>query len=408
MAEAHKPRSAREAAEHVAATLRRAGHAALLAGGCVRDMLMGRTPADYDVATDAVPARVTSLFRRTLLVGEQFGVVVVVLGKNRVEVATFRSESGYADGRHPADVRFSDARQDAARRDFTINGMFLDPATGEVIDYVDGRADLAARRIRAIGEPAQRFTEDHLRMLRAVRFGCVLDFAIEEETEAAIGKLAGLIRDVSAERIWQEWAKVLANSNRATGWRLAQRTGLVAAIWPDLVDCADEIGQRMGQLPPEADAAPGLACQFWGLPVEAVHERCRRLSLDNARRTSVAWLVEHGRDVLDARLDLVTLKKRLATGEWTRLIQFAGSLIGPDDSAARTNLAANVEAAGRVDPAAVAPEPLINGHDVMSMGQVEGPRIGQTLAAVYDAQLAEQIASREEALTLAREFLQRR
>jgi poly(A) polymerase len=408
MCDANKPKFAREAAEHVAATLRRAGHTALLAGGCVRDMLMDRPPADYDVATDAVPARVTALFRRTLLVGEQFGVVVVVLGKNRVEVATFRSESGYADGRHPIDVRFSDARQDAARRDFTINGMFLDPASGEVIDYVGGRADLAARRIRAIGEPTQRFTEDHLRMLRAVRFACVLDFAIEEETERAIGKLVGLIRDVSAERIWQEWAKVLANSNRATGWRLAQRTGLVAAIWPDLVDRAEEIARRLDRIPPEADAAVGLACQFFGLPIEAVHDRCRQLSLDNNRRTSVAWLVEHCRDLLADQLDLVTLKKRLASGEWTRLVQFATSLIEPGDPAGRAaalNLAANVEAAGRVDPAAVAPPPLIDGHDVMSMGQVEGPRIGQVLAAVYDAQLAEQINTREEALTLARELL---
>ena len=435
-----RPRSPRDAAAGVAARLAAAGHVALFAGGCVRDLLMGREPADYDVATDAVPARVCALFRRTLQVGVQFGVVVVVTGKFRVEVATFRSESGYADGRHPGEVKFSDARQDALRRDFTVNGMFLDPLAGQggrpgptapldaVLDYVGGRADLAARVIRAIGVADERFAEDHLRMLRAVRFAAVLGFEMESHTEQAVVRLAPLIADVSAERIWQEWAKVLASPARAVGWRLAIRTGLAGVLWPELIEHAAGIDSRLDRLAPAADAVAALACQFLPLSVAAVHDRCRQLALDNRRREAVAWLVEHAADLLAGQLDVVALKKRMADENWPRLIEVAQASAGGEKGSraisgrrvaggspatesseiARdpfSSLTANLAAAGRIAPAKVAPPPLIDGHDVMALGQVEGPAVGRVLAAVYDAQLADAIRTREEAIALARRLL---
>lgn len=402
-----KPTSAREAATRVADRLREAGCVALFAGGCVRDLLLGRSPADYDVATDAVPAKVRSLFRRTIEVGAQFGVVIVVLGEFQIEVATFRSEAGYADGRHPTEVRFSDARQDAARRDFTINGMFLDPRTGEVIDYVGGRADLSAGVIRAIGQADERFAEDHLRMLRAVRFAANLDFALEPATEAAIARHARLITDVSAERVWQEWGeKLLGGPGRSAGWRLAEKLGLRAVLWPELSPHAAAIEARLARLSADADAVVALACQFMDRSVAQVHEACRALALDNRRRLAVAWLVEHARDLVAGPLDIVALKKRLADENWSRLVGLSAAALDPADGAGRANLDANRAAAGAIAPGDIAPPPLIDGQDVMSLGQPEGPAIGRVLAAVYDEQLADRVRTRDEAMAVARRLLQ--
>ncbi|MCX5675205.1 MAG: hypothetical protein NTX87_09360, partial [Planctomycetota bacterium] len=199
----------KQLAEAVIVRLREAGHEALLAGGCVRDLLLGRPAKDYDVATSARPEEVLRLFPKALTVGVSFGVVVVADGPLQVEVATFRSDLGYTDGRRPDQVAFTDARHDAARRDFTINGMFLDPAGGEVVDYVGGRKDLEARIIRAVGDPRARFAEDHLRMLRAVRFAAELGFAIDGGTAAAIQELAPKAARVSGERVAMELERLL-------------------------------------------------------------------------------------------------------------------------------------------------------------------------------------------------------
>ena len=193
--------SSKQAAIEIVSRLQEHGFQALLAGGCVRDMLLGRPAKDYDVATDARPADVVRLFRRTLQVGAKFGVVIVLLHSEQVEVATFRSEAGYEDGRHPTEVRFTSAAEDASRRDFTINGMFYDPFKGQVIDYVEGQADLERRIIRTIGIPEERFSEDYLRMLRAVRFSTQLGFAIESETYAAVSRNAAKIVRIRGERI---------------------------------------------------------------------------------------------------------------------------------------------------------------------------------------------------------------
>ena len=199
--------------------LQRAGHRALWAGGCVRDLLMDREPSDYDVATDATPDRVMGLFRRTIPVGVSFGVVRVLGPREAgaVEVATFRSDGRYDDGRRPQSVTFGTPEADARRRDFTINGMFLDPVRDEILDLVGGKKDLEARVLRAIGDPIERFAEDKLRLLRAVRFAARLGFELEQSTKAAIASMAGEVRVVSAERIAEELRKMLVHPSRGRG-----------------------------------------------------------------------------------------------------------------------------------------------------------------------------------------------
>ena len=214
--------------------LRRSGFQALLAGGCVRDMLLARRASDYDVATNAQPQNVIGLFKRTLKVGAKFGVVIILIEGRQVEVATFRTETGYADGRHPNVVEFAGAAEDAGRRDFTINGMFYDPLQKEVIDYVNGQADLKSQIVRTIGRPAERFGEDYLRMLRAVRFSTQLGFAIESSTWSAICSNAKKIIKISGERIAIELEGILVNPNRSAGASMLFESGFAEAIFPGL------------------------------------------------------------------------------------------------------------------------------------------------------------------------------
>ena len=213
-----------------------AGEEALLAGGAVRDLLLGRTPSDFDLATSATPERVAELFSRTVMVGAQFGVVRVIDGEaeSEVEVATFRADLSYRDGRHPEGVRYTDAREDAIRRDFTINGLFFDPSTSEVIDYVGGIEDLAQGRLRAIGDPRTRFEEDRLRLLRAVRFSVALGLPIESRTWDAVLEFAPSIVKVSAERIRDEIEKMLIHPRREYAYHLLSDSGLMGAILPEV------------------------------------------------------------------------------------------------------------------------------------------------------------------------------
>jgi len=215
----------RAGAFHIIRVLREQGYQALLAGGCVRDLLMGRTPKDWDVATDAAPEAVLRLFARTEAVGAQFGVVIVSLEDGRYEVARFRRDGRYLDGRHPEEVEFSGPEEDARRRDFTINGMFYDPLAERLIDFVGGQEDLEGKQVRAIGEPRQRFAEDYLRLLRAARFAARLGFQIEAETFAAIREMAPCIRRVSAERARDELTRLLTEGGRRAArsccWRPA-------------------------------------------------------------------------------------------------------------------------------------------------------------------------------------------
>jgi poly(A) polymerase len=215
--------------------LRLSGHEALLAGGCVRDLLLGREPKDFDVATSATPDEVVALFPGALTVGAHFGVVVVRQDHEQIEVATFRTDGSYKDGRHPESVTFSTAAEDAQRRDFTINGLFRDPIEDRVIDYVGGAADLEKRVLRAIGDAHQRFDEDKLRLLRAVRFATTLGFEIEEKTWQAVREHAPAIQSVSAERIRDELIKIFLHPNRLRGFDLLMDSGLMAQVLPEIL-----------------------------------------------------------------------------------------------------------------------------------------------------------------------------
>ena len=214
--------------------LRAAGHEALYAGGCVRDALMGKTPHDFDIATSARPEQVQALFPRTVLVGAQFGVILVIEDGSEYQVATFRSDGIYKDGRHPQSVTFGSAQGDAQRRDFTVNGLFYDPIEKRVLDFVGGRKDLETRTLRAIGDPSARFAEDKLRLLRALRFASVLDFEIEDATWRAVREGASAIREVSAERIRDELVKIFESPGRVRGFDLLDASGLMLQVLPEI------------------------------------------------------------------------------------------------------------------------------------------------------------------------------
>ena len=255
------PTDAREGALAVVRALREAGHVAYFAGGCVRDQIMGNAPSDYDVATDAPPDRVSELFPKARLVGQAFGVVMVRKHRAWIEVATFRKDIGIADHRHPEHVEFTDAEHDAQRRDFTINGLFYDPVDDAVIDYVGGRADIESGRIRAIGDPEQRFAEDYLRMLRAVRFAARFGFAIEPATADAVRQHAGHLAAISRERVHDEVAAMLANPNREAAMRLLADLSLDAPALNE--PRVDRELTLLGSLPRDADVPMGSALSAW-------------------------------------------------------------------------------------------------------------------------------------------------
>jgi poly(A) polymerase len=223
-----------QTARSIAGRLRDRGHVAYFAGGSVRDLLRGQTPKDIDIATDASPEVVQQIFARTHAVGAHFGVIVVLENGFQFEVATFRSDDAYVDGRRPVAVHFSSPEEDAQRRDFTINGMFYDPFAEQVIDFVGGRADLEAKLIRAIGDPEQRFQEDRLRMLRTVRFATVLGFEIDQHTWEALVAKSATIKDISAERIREELVRIFLTPHRVRGWDLLDASGLLRSILPDV------------------------------------------------------------------------------------------------------------------------------------------------------------------------------
>src|SRR5579864_3008608 len=258
----------RELANSICDVLRRNGYQALLVGGCVRDLLLGREPADYDVTTEATPEQVMELFPESIAVGAQFGVVLVPRDGLKVEVATFRSDIGYSDGRHPDRVVYSKtAEEDVQRRDFTINGLLMRHDTGEILDYVDGQADLKAGVIRAIGVADRRFTEDKLRMMRAVRFAARFEFEIEHKTFASIRKHAGAVTDVSAERIREELTKLLTEGAARLGFELLEKSWLLSIVLPEIA--AMKGVAQPPQYHPEGDVWVHTLLMIEGLPAGA-------------------------------------------------------------------------------------------------------------------------------------------
>src|SRR6202158_2297557 len=448
--------NAKQHAAAIVRTLRERGHQAYFAGGCVRDLLLGHEPADYDVSTDATPRQVMQIFPQTFAVGEQFGVVLVPEsggatgalarhgehGKGTVEVATFRSDVGYSDGRHPDEVRFSkDPREDVQRRDFTINGMMLDPATNEVLDFVGGRDDLKAGIVRAIGEPERRFAEDKLRMLRAVRFAARFEYQIDPATLAAIQKLAPKIHQVSCERVREELTKMLTEGRARRAFELLDTSTLLREVLPEIA--AMKGVEQSPQYHPEGDVfvhtlllleklqtgssktlAWGALLHDVGKPptfrvapdrirfdghvevgVKMAAEICRRLRFSNDETDQILALVDnHMRFGHVQRMKQSTLKKFLRLPAFDEHLELHRldclSSNGQLDSYEYTR-----EQLRSLPPEAIRPTPLITGRDLIAAGYEPGPRFQEILTAIEDAQLEGRLTSREAAMeSVRREF----
>ena len=440
-------------------TLHDQGYQAYLVGGCVRDLLLGREPADYDIATDATPEQVMRIFPQTYAVGAQFGVVLVPMavdpsvtsvvdqadvnhGRHRgktVEVATFRSDIGYSDGRHPDQVRFSkDPRQDVQRRDFTINGLLLDPLKNEVLDFVGGRKDLDAGIIRAIGEPELRFAEDKLRMLRAVRFAARFGYSIEPQTSAAIQKLAPQIHQVSRERVRDELTKMLTEGQARRAFLLLDETGLLHELLPEIE--AMKGVEQPPQFHPEGDVFvhtlllleklphPCPATLGWGallhdvgkpptfrvapdrirfdghvdVGVKMAEEICRRLRFSNHDTDQILALVKnHMRFAHAMQMSEATFKK------FVRMPRFQEHLelhrIDCESSHGDlTTYRFTREKIASMPPEAVRPRPLVSGDDLIDAGYVPGPKFKEILGAVEDRQLEGMLHSGDEAIEFVR------
>ncbi|MCA9236181.1 MAG: CCA tRNA nucleotidyltransferase [Planctomycetales bacterium] len=403
--------SPREFAAEVVAQLRAAGYEALWAGGCVRDQLLGRTPKDYDVATSARPEQVREIFgkRRTLAIGAAFGVVGVLgpRGTAPLEVATFRTDGDYQDGRRPDSVAFTDAKHDAQRRDFTINGLFYDPVDQQVVDYVEGQLDLAAGVIRAIGDPYQRFAEDKLRLLRAVRFAAEFAFAIEPATLAAIQEMAPEVTVVSAERIGAEMRKILAGQHRSRGVALLRKTGLLAPLLPEIAPRMDYPGQRraafarLAMLAIESAPAALALLGLDELDGAAMLALCRRLRFTNKEGQLAAWLVEQLPRLRDeSDMPWPDLQRLLIDDNAHVLLEAVTAELGHDHLATF-----RVRSALAMPPEKLNPPPLVTGDDLRAAGLAPGRHFAHLLYELRNEQLVGRLGSRDEALAAARRWI---
>jgi len=431
-----------EAARRIAARLRESGHVAYFAGGCVRDLVRGLAPKDFDVATDAPPEVVQKIFPHTYAVGAKFGVVVVVENGTNFEVATFRSDDAYVDGRRPVAVHFSSPEEDAKRRDFTINGMFLDPVANEVIDFVGARADLEAKLVRAIGDPAQRFTEDRLRMLRAVRFATALDYKIDNQTWDALVANAASINEISAERIREELVRIFLSPQRVRGWDLLDSSGLMRAILPEvdaMKGCIQpeqfhpegDVFQHtrlMLSLLPENVSGP-LVCSVLfhdvAKPVTATVDETGRIRFNEHDRIgaemteAIMGRLRFSRAEIDATVEMVRqhmVFKDVPKMRVAKLKRFMARLTFEDelelhrvDCASSHRMMDNYEFLLRKrkefanEP--IIPPPLVRGDDLIALGLKPGPRFGEILEAAETRQLEGTLRNREEALEwLKREY----
>jgi poly(A) polymerase len=396
----------RDAACAVAAGLVEAGHQAYFAGGCVRDRLLDRPVKDYDIATSARPDEVKAVYPKARGVGEAFGVMLVRHGGHTFEVATFREDGPYHDGRRPSEVSYSTAERDAARRDFTVNGLFEDPATGETIDFVGGRADIAARLIRAIRDPHERIREDRLRMLRAARFAARLGFEIERTTFEAILAHAGELASVSPERVGEELREMLAHSNRARAADLVEALALDGAVFGARGLRAGRRMERLGASVPTGGWTTALAAWWLDRMGDASDEAKRAGAIAALRRRLVLSndetdAIQHA---LEIREILLGSFDRLGVAARARLIARAGfdaalAIVAAEDAGRGQALAA---AADRELPARALPHPFLDGAALIAAGYRPGPSFKGWIDLAMDAQLEGRVASTEEALSLVR------
>lgn len=417
------PNAAQHFATDIVRRLREAGHVAYWAGGCVRDLLLGKPPKDYDVATDARPEQVRTLFgqHRTRAVGAAFGVILVhgPRAAGDIEVATFRSEGPYLDGRRPEHVVFCSAEQDAQRRDFTINGMFFDPVTQQVLDFVDGQTDLKRRVIRAIGNPLERFREDKLRLLRAIRFAANLAFELDPQTAAAIREMAPEIRIVSAERIAQEWKRMLIHDNRGIALTLAADTAILGEVFPEAVsmlqsdtesrqrwDIALRAINRLHQPRFELVVGTWLA-DLPGYDAAAARAMCNRLRLSNDETACIVWLQTQSHAIDGApAFPLSKLKRLLAHADiHDSLAQTRARLEAT--SSDLTDLQFCEDYLRSNPPEVINPPQLITGDDLIRHGLRPGKQFKPLLEALRDAQLENRTTSFDEALALAKQLSSR-
>ncbi len=418
--------------------LREAGHTAYFNGGCVRDMVRGVEPQDIDIATSATPEQVQALFAKTVPVGAAFGVVLVLEGEYQFEVATFRSDEAYVDGRRPSAVHFGSPEQDARRRDFTINGLFYDPIADQIIDFVGGRADIERKLVRTIGEPRARFTEDKLRLLRCVRFAANLGYEIEPATFDAVKEMAAEINVVSAERIRDELVKLLTRPNAGRGLELLDASGLLQEILPEIA--AMKGVEQPPEFHPEGDvfkhtklmldtlpAKPSLVLAFAvllhdvGKPPTFVrapdrirfneHDRIgaemtenilRRLRFSNDEIAKITLCVrEHMKFQFVKEMRQAKLKRLMARETFPDELE----LHRIDCASSHRNLE-NYEflkaKAAEMPPEVLKPQPLLTGHDLLALGLKPGPLVGQILHEVEELQLEERLKTREEALEFAK------
>lgn len=395
-----------DAASAILARLRHAGYVAYLAGGCVRDRLLGRVPKDHDVATNARPDEVCTLYPKARLVGAKFGVVLVRHGDQDIEVATFRTDGVYTDGRRPSEVSFGDEQADAHRRDFTINGLFYDPAMDRVIDYVGGQEDLRRGIIRTIGDADARFSEDHLRMLRAVRLSARLGFPIEEDTKRAIERLASHLVEISPERIWMELEIILKEPSRADGWRLLLDTGLRDHLSREWVSDAsrDSLAARRLAALPDGPLSAGLvlAAALPDLDVQTCRRICHSFRLSNDLTDQVRWLISRLADAYrSCDLDLADFKMLRANDDWPLLLELLrADLVARELETSVFERATTRGAAITKEQAA--PPPLVTGDDLLAMGVTADFRMGAIHRAVYRAQLNEEINTKDEGIAIAR------
>ncbi len=438
--------NARDAASQLARRLGAAGHEALFAGGCVRDRLLGHEPKDYDIATSARPEQVVALFPGANEVGAHFGVVIAKHGGHHVEIATFRTDGSYKDGRRPETVSFSTAEEDAQRRDFTINGLFERPTTGEVVDYVGGVADLNAGILRAIGDPVARFREDSLRLLRAVRFSTRLGFPIEPATRAAIGDGAKLLARISPERIRDEFSKILTAPGRADGLQLLVDTGLIDHIVPEVLamigceqppewhpegDVFTHTRIMLEMLAPDAPLELCLAvllhdiakppCQTYDaeggrfrfnghdtVGAEMTESILRRLRYSNDTiATVVPMVARHMQFMAVQKMRTAKLKRFMSTPTFELEMELhrvdCGSSNGFTDN---YEFVRAKEAEFAAEP--LIPPPLVSGRDLIKLGLQPGPVFRELLEAIETEQLEARLHDRDAALCLLKQLVAER
>jgi poly(A) polymerase len=425
----------RETAVEIVRRLRAAGHSAYWVGGCVRDRLLGREPQDYDVATSARPEQIEAIFPRTIPVGRKFGVLIVLDHGSEFQVATFRAEADYDDGRHPGTVTFSDARSDASRRDFTVNGLFYDPVADKLHDWVGGEADLRAGILRTIGPPGDRFAEDHLRLLRAVRFAAQLDFQIELGTLAAVRANASRIQSVSAERVREELLKVFRPPHAARGLDLLRDSGLLEHVLPEIattIGCAqspeyhpegtvyEHIRLMLSKLPPDASGELPWAVLLHdvGKPATAArdpktgaihfyeHDRLgaqmadailQRLKFPRRETEDIVDAVHYHMQFKDVKqMRKATLRRLLMRHTFPLELELhrldcLGSHGLLDLYDFLREQAEDLRNQPQLRP------PLLTGEDLIALGIEPGPRMGAILAQLREKQLQDELRTADEA-----------